>query len=102
MYPHINNFEPQITSLMYLLCLYNYVLAADAFVSIKKVSSHSRMKAVLVQNCFAFFALYDLSGNPVCKGKTAGNRAVLHCAVVLWLPTLFCLLLSAAFIVVSL
>ena len=76
------------------------MLSADAFVSIKKVSSHSRMKAVLVQKFIAAFALYDLSGNLVCKGKTVGNRAVLHRAVVLWLPTLFCLLLSAASIVV--
>jgi hypothetical protein len=51
------------------------VLAADAIVSIKKVSSHSRMKAVLVQKFIASFALYYLSGNPVCKGKTAGNGA---------------------------
>jgi hypothetical protein len=33
------------------------------------------MKAVFMQKCIASFALYDLSGNPVCKGKTAGNGA---------------------------
>jgi hypothetical protein len=52
------------------------VLAADAFVSIKKVPSHSQMKALLVQKFNASFALYDLSGNPVCKGKTTGNGAL--------------------------
>jgi hypothetical protein len=58
------------------------VLAADAFVSIKKVSSHSRMKAVLVQKFIASFALYDdLSGNLYARAKP---RAIgLFCIVLL-------------------
>jgi hypothetical protein len=41
----------------------------------KSLVSLPNETAVLVQKFIAAFALYDLSGNPVCKGKTTGNGA---------------------------